>query len=73
LSYRPAGNFFTANLNRRASDEIQAHIEMFTEKSDGIYELATKSSDLLNSWLLESKTPANASDITSKAPGPRIV
>lgn len=42
---------FTPNTNSHASDEIKAHIEMFTEKSDGMYELGSRTCSLLGDWL----------------------
>lgn len=42
---------FTPNTNSHASDEITAHIEMFTEKSDGMYELGSRTCSLLGEWL----------------------
>lgn len=42
---------FTPNSNSHAADEIAAHVEMFTDKSDGMYELGSKTCSLLGEWL----------------------
>lgn len=46
---------FTPNPNTRADNEIAAHIEMFTEKSDGMYSLGTSTCELLTEWLEEAR------------------
>ncbi|KAK4049387.1 hypothetical protein OIV83_004120 [Microbotryomycetes sp. JL201] len=46
---------WSPNTNTRADTEITAHIEMFTEKSDGLYSLAQESSALMSLWLDEAR------------------
>lgn len=51
----PLGNSFTPNQNSRATDEIQAHVEMFTEKNDGIYTLGAETCALICEWLEDAR------------------
>jgi hypothetical protein len=46
---------FSPNVNSRAADEIAAHIEMFTEESDGMYELGSGTCKVLRGWLDEAR------------------
>lgn len=46
---------FSENRNSRAANEIVAHIDMFTEKSDGLYELSQRTCALVAEWIEEAK------------------
>ncbi|GAA5924635.1 esterase/lipase family protein [Sporobolomyces koalae] len=46
----PQKSRFTPSTNTRVSDEIAAHIEMF-DKSDGVYELARRTTGLVTEWV----------------------
>ncbi|KAI5477798.1 hypothetical protein MNV49_005882 [Pseudohyphozyma bogoriensis] len=49
------GNHFSSNINNRASDEIGAHVSMFTDEADGMYALGSESCHLITSWLVEAR------------------
>ncbi|KAK4056338.1 hypothetical protein OIO90_002782 [Microbotryomycetes sp. JL221] len=46
---------WSPNTNTRADTEITAHIEMFTEKSDGLYSLGQETCKLISEWLDEAR------------------
>lgn len=47
--------FFAPNTNTRAADEIAAHVEMFTDSSDGMYTLGAETDRLIRDWLDEAR------------------
>ncbi|SCV72762.1 BQ2448_4299 [Microbotryum intermedium] len=60
---------FTPNSNHQADDEITAHIEMFTEKSDGVYDLAQKSCALISDWLDAARKGKMGAGVGEKVDG----
>lgn len=47
--------FFSPNKNTKAEDEITAHVEMFTDASDGMYTLGRESDALIREWLEQAR------------------
>lgn len=47
--------FFSPNTNTRAADEITAHVEMFTDQSDGVYALGSETDQCIRHWLEEAR------------------
>ncbi|KDE05870.1 hypothetical protein MVLG_03813 [Microbotryum lychnidis-dioicae p1A1 Lamole] len=60
---------FTPNSNHQADDEITAHIEMFTEKSDGLYDLAQKSCALISDWVNAARKGKMGAGVGEKVDG----
>ncbi|SCZ91909.1 BZ3500_MvSof-1268-A1-R1_Chr5-3g08213 [Microbotryum saponariae] len=60
---------FTPNSNHQADDEITAHIEMFTEKSDGLYDLAQKSCALISDWVDAARKGKMGAGVGEKVDG----
>ncbi|KAM0792888.1 hypothetical protein ACM66B_002650 [Microbotryomycetes sp. NB124-2] len=59
---------WSPNTNTRADTEITAHIEMFTEKSDGLYSLGQETCRLMSDWLDEARAGrmSGAEGVTEK-------
>lgn len=51
LPRTPIASLFSPNTNTLASDLIQAHVDMFETKSDGVYDLGKESVRVISDWI----------------------
>lgn len=60
-------SYFSPNTNTRAADEIQAHVDMFEDKNDGVYSLGRETVLLIGKWLVFDAKPAEKGEAKEEA------